>query len=154
MKSSDYRFWNFVRTENMFYGPAAELKVSSNYWLWLTQLLQDLTWDFSWRNDAFGLLELKKHMQQWQASISNLILIKDFYFSFNLLGKLKKKIWRLLCSAFDVIFFCYLFLLQYTLNEYFQYQIRVTSLYLQIFEISMLTEEKNSVFLVILNWLL
>lgn len=40
------------------------------------------------------------------------------------------------------------FLLQYTLNEYFQHQTQVTSLYLQIFEKSTLTEEKNSGFLV------
>lgn len=66
----------------MVCGHAAELNVSGNYLFWMTELLQDLTWDSSWRNGVFGLLKSKKHMQQRQASVSKLILTKGILFFF------------------------------------------------------------------------
>lgn len=47
--------------------------------LWGFWTEKNLTWDFSWRNNAFDWLKLKEHVQQWQASILNLILSNFFF---------------------------------------------------------------------------
>ena len=51
-------------------------------WFWVAELVRDLIWDLSRRNDTFALFKLKKNMQQWEASFSNLVLIKYFLFFF------------------------------------------------------------------------